>query len=100
MKNIFLLYYENDSRVLFFPKDEEMSGLQYIVLRYLQKGEMPLFLSDGSGKCYQQELSEEVLQDLKLWYYSLHPKHRWEFRRTEALAILEEKTINKLNIVL
>ncbi len=85
MKKIFLLYYKNDSQVLFIPKDEKMSALQYIALRYIERNEVPVFLADGSGKCCNQEWDEEALQELKEWYYALHPEHRRESRRVGLL---------------
>ncbi len=96
MKNLFLLYYKNDSQLLFIAKDEEMSALQYIALRYMEHNEVPVFLSDATGKCCDQEWNDEALQDLKLWYYSLHPECRREDKRRAAWELVQQQLARPL----
>ncbi len=91
MKTLYVIYYENDKNVYYIPKDKEMTALQYIVLRYIQKGEIPVLAENTQGDVLAPVLGKEVLEELKLWYYSLHPKHRRENQRTAAWQELQQK---------
>lgn len=81
----YTLYYKEDAKLTYLPKDSEMTALKYVAVRYITKGEIPVMLSNPQGICFNESLTEETMQELAAWYYKKHPEHRRESNRIHLL---------------
>lgn len=81
----YTLYYKEDARLTYLPKDSEMTALKYVAVRYIEQGAIPKLMINPVGGCFDETLTERHMEALKDWFYGAYPQYRRESRRIHLL---------------
>lgn len=91
----FVVFYEDFDCSI--PMDRELTVLQYIAVRFIEKKEIPTLVIHPSGEILSEPFTEGTMRELVAWYYETHPQHRRESKRAGLLEEMERSIPNFLS---